>query len=76
MAYDVSNYATLGLLSDLLNLSNPDAPSDADLALVEISASAISDARKDPTLKTVSARKIAVALPWSANGCAPAGNGQ
>ncbi len=36
MAYDVSNYATLGLLSDLLNLSNPDAPSDADLALVEI----------------------------------------
>ena len=52
MAYDVSNYATLGLLSDLLNLSNPDAPSDADLALVEISVQkAISDARKDPTLK-------------------------
>ena len=52
MAYDVSNYATLGLLSDLLNLSNPDAPADADLALVEISVQkAISDARKDPTLK-------------------------
>lgn len=52
MAYDVSSYATLGLLSDLLNLSNPDAPSDADLALVEISVQkAISDARKDPTLK-------------------------
>jgi malonate decarboxylase gamma subunit len=27
MAYDVSNYATLGLLSDLLDISNPDAPS-------------------------------------------------
>lgn len=52
MAYDVSNYATLGLLSDLLTLSNPDEPSDADLSLVEISVQkAISDARNDPTLK-------------------------
>ncbi|WP_172731980.1 biotin-independent malonate decarboxylase subunit gamma [Pluralibacter gergoviae] len=52
MAYDISNYATLGLLSDLLNVSNPDAPSDADLALVEISVQkAITDARKDPSLK-------------------------
>lgn len=25
MAYDISNYATLGLLSDLLDISNPDA---------------------------------------------------
>ncbi|AVR06043.1 biotin-independent malonate decarboxylase subunit gamma [Pluralibacter gergoviae] len=52
MAYDISNYATLGLLSDLLNVSNPDAPSDADLALVEISVQkAITDARQDPSLK-------------------------
>lgn len=51
MAYDVSNYATLGLLSDLLTLSNPDAPSDADLATVEITVQkAIADARKDPGL--------------------------
>jgi malonate decarboxylase gamma subunit len=34
MAYDVSNYATLGLLSALLDISNPDAPDDRDLALV------------------------------------------
>lgn len=52
MAYDISNYATLGLLSDLLNVSKPDAPSDADLALVEISVQkAITDARQDPSLK-------------------------
>ncbi|ELW9444446.1 biotin-independent malonate decarboxylase subunit gamma [Pluralibacter gergoviae] len=52
MAYDISNYATLGLLSDLLSVSNPDAPSDADLALVEISVQkAITDARQDPSLK-------------------------
>ncbi|WP_339010181.1 biotin-independent malonate decarboxylase subunit gamma [Aeromonas popoffii] len=52
MAYDISNYATLGLLSDLLTINNPDAPSDADLALVEITVQkAISDARKDPSLK-------------------------
>ncbi|WNN46606.1 MULTISPECIES: biotin-independent malonate decarboxylase subunit gamma [Winslowiella] len=53
MAYDVSNFATLGLLSDLLDVSNPDDPSDADLALIEITVqAAITDARKDPTLKT------------------------
>ena len=53
MAYDVSNFATLGLLSDLLDVSNPDDPSDADLALIEITVQrAIADARKDPTLKT------------------------
>lgn len=52
MAYDISNYATLGLLSDLLNVSNPDAPTDADLALVELTVqAAIADARKDPSLK-------------------------
>ena len=52
MAYDVNNFATLGLLSDLLNVANPDAPSDADVAMVEIALhKAISDARQDPTLK-------------------------
>lgn len=52
MAYDVSNYATLGLLSDLLNLSNPDAPSEADLAQVKTTVQrAIKDARQDASLK-------------------------
>lgn len=52
MAYDISNYATLGLLSDLLDISNPDAPSDNDLMLVKTTLQqAISDARQDTTLK-------------------------
>ncbi len=52
MAYDISNYATLGLLADLLNISNPDAPSDADLAQVQNTLhQAINDARQDTTLK-------------------------
>lgn len=52
MAYDVSNYATLGLLSALLNISNPDAPDDHDLALVSHTLrDAIADARQDPSLK-------------------------
>ncbi len=52
MAYDVSNYATLGLLSDLLNISNPDAPTDADLAQVLIILQqSVRDARQDPSLK-------------------------
>lgn len=52
MAYDISNYATLGLLSNLLDISNPDAPSANDLALVKITLQqAIHDARQDPTLK-------------------------
>lgn len=53
MAYDISNYATLGLLSDLLNISNPDAPSDADLAQVKTTLQqAIKDARQDTSLKS------------------------
>ncbi|MFG6652966.1 biotin-independent malonate decarboxylase subunit gamma [Scandinavium sp. M-37] len=52
MAYDVSNYATLGLLSDLLNISNPDAPTDADLAQVLIILQqSVREARQDPSLK-------------------------
>ncbi|MDP9567908.1 UNVERIFIED_ORG: malonate decarboxylase gamma subunit [Kosakonia oryzae] len=52
MAYDISNYATLGLLSDLLNISNPDAPSESDLTQVKNTLQqAIRDARQDTTLK-------------------------
>lgn len=52
MAYDISNYATLGLLADLLSISNPDAPSEADLAQVQSTLhQAINDARQDTTLK-------------------------
>ncbi|MCK6907229.1 biotin-independent malonate decarboxylase subunit gamma [Enterobacter pseudoroggenkampii] len=52
MAYDIGNYATLGLLSNLLDISNPDAPSDNDLTLVKTTLQqAISDARQDATLK-------------------------
>ncbi|HAW5956302.1 TPA: biotin-independent malonate decarboxylase subunit gamma, partial [Escherichia coli] len=52
MAYDVSNYATLGLLSALLNISNPDAPNESDLSLVSRTLhDAIVDARRDPSLK-------------------------
>ncbi|QHW97595.1 biotin-independent malonate decarboxylase subunit gamma [Klebsiella variicola] len=52
MAYDVSNYATLGLLSALLDVNNPDAPDDHDLSLVSNTLrDAIADARKDTSLK-------------------------
>ncbi|ROP56462.1 malonate decarboxylase gamma subunit [Enterobacter sp. BIGb0383] len=52
MAYDISNYATLGLLSSLLDISNPDAPSAADLTQVNNTLhQAIQDARQDNTLK-------------------------
>ncbi|WNN50239.1 biotin-independent malonate decarboxylase subunit gamma [Siccibacter colletis] len=52
MAYDVANYATLGLLSDLLDISNPDAPSTDDLSLVNRTlADAVRDARQAPSLK-------------------------
>ena len=52
MAYDISNYATLGLLSGLLDISNPDAPTESDLTRVKTTLQqAISDARQDTTLK-------------------------
>lgn len=52
MAYDISNYATLGLLENLLDISNPDAPSANDLTQVKTTLQqAIKDARQDPTLK-------------------------
>ena len=53
MAYDISNYATLGLLENLLDISNPDAPSESDVALVKSTLQqAIHDARQDTTLKS------------------------
>lgn len=53
MAYDISNYKTLGLLSALLDISNPDAPTADDLAQVKSTlARAIREARNDPTLKS------------------------
>jgi len=53
MAYDIRNYATLGLLSALLDISNPDAPSANDVAQVtDALQQAITDARRDPSLKT------------------------
>ncbi|WP_130098430.1 biotin-independent malonate decarboxylase subunit gamma [Siccibacter turicensis] len=52
MAYDIDNYATLGLLSALLDISNPDAPSGDDLAIVNRTlVEAVRDARQDPSLK-------------------------
>ena len=52
MAYDVSNYATLGLLSALLDINTPDAPDEGDLSLVSRTLrDAIADARKDTSLK-------------------------
>ena len=52
MAYDVSNYATLGLLAALLDINNPDAPDDHDLSLVNRTLrDAIADARNDTSLK-------------------------
>ena len=52
MAYDVSNYATLGLLSALLDINHPDAPDEGDLSLVSRTLrDAIADARTDTSLK-------------------------
>ena len=52
MAYDISNYETLGLLSALLDINNPDAPQSEDVAKVNAAlAAAVEDARTDNTLK-------------------------
>ncbi|QCR38416.1 biotin-independent malonate decarboxylase subunit gamma [Nissabacter sp. SGAir0207] len=51
MAYDVSNYATLGLLSTLLDIEHPDAPEAQDLAQVTGTLQlAIREARQQPNL--------------------------
>ena len=49
MAYDIRNYATLGLLWQTLSVAQPDRPSDADLAIVAASLqAALADIRADP----------------------------
>ena len=49
MAYDIGNYATLGLLSSLLDIANPDAPAADDVARVKTTlAQAIDDTRRMP----------------------------
>jgi len=52
MAYDISNYETLGLLSALLDIANPAAPQDDDLDKVNAAlVTAVREARSDNTLK-------------------------
>ena len=49
MAYDIRNYATLGLLWQTLQVAQPDAPSSGDVAQVRASLqAALSDIRADP----------------------------
>lgn len=50
MAYDISAYATLGLLWRLLRVGNPDRPGEADLAQVNaVLRDALADIVADPT---------------------------
>ena len=50
MAYDIDNYASLGLLWKLLSVSNADAPPGADQAIVEKALQdAFDDIRADPS---------------------------
>jgi malonate decarboxylase gamma subunit len=52
MAYDISNYETLGLLSALLDIASPEAPEAGDMGKVnEALATAVREARTDNTLK-------------------------
>ena len=49
MAYDIRNYATLGLLWQTLHVAQPDAPSELDLVQVRASLqAALNDIRADP----------------------------
>ena len=49
MAYDIRNYATLGLLWQTLLVAQPDAPTSGDVAQVRASLqAALSDIRADP----------------------------
>ncbi|WP_312952869.1 biotin-independent malonate decarboxylase subunit gamma [Superficieibacter sp.] len=51
MAYDISNYATLGMLESLLDISNPDAPDENDLTqVIATLQQAIHDARQSTRL--------------------------
>jgi malonate decarboxylase gamma subunit len=50
MAYDIDNYASLGLLWKLLHVSNADAPSGADQTTIEKTLyDALNDIRADPS---------------------------
>jgi malonate decarboxylase gamma subunit len=50
MAYDIGNYASLGLLWKLLSVSNADAPDGADQGIVEKALQdALDDIRADPS---------------------------
>jgi malonate decarboxylase gamma subunit len=52
MAYDISNYETLGLLSALLDIANPESPQSADMNTVNAAlVTAVREARTDNTLK-------------------------
>jgi malonate decarboxylase gamma subunit len=49
MAYDIRNYASLGILSQVLNIADPAAPNEPDLALVcDALAAALADIQADP----------------------------
>lgn len=51
MAYDVASYQTLGLLSELMDIANPDAPdADAVLRVTATLGAQVADARRDPSL--------------------------
>lgn len=52
MAYDIVNYQSLGLLESLLDLSDPDAPSSADITRVrQALTDALNAAHRDASLK-------------------------
>lgn len=51
MAYDIQNYRSLGLLSALLDIKNPDAPGAPEVEQVtQTLVEQIADARRDPSL--------------------------
>lgn len=51
MAYDIGNFATLGLLWKLLDVSDADRPSDADLGIAQQALTdALDSIRSDPTV--------------------------
>ncbi|WP_034916970.1 biotin-independent malonate decarboxylase subunit gamma [Erwinia sp. 9145] len=53
MAYDIDNYRSLGLLEDLLDIGDADAPSDEDVATVRHTVEqAVVTARRDPGLSS------------------------
>ncbi|ROR13392.1 biotin-independent malonate decarboxylase subunit gamma [Erwinia sp. JUb26] len=52
MAYDIDHYQTLGLLESLLDISQPDAPGESDVAQVrQALTAAVAAARRDPGLQ-------------------------